>query len=150
MEYPQAQRSTVTDESSGCKPGPVQIPNPYKWLEESTKAKTQAFIQAQNTQFHSYFQDPELDTSRQVLQKTLLQLQSLPSLAGLPWPVENVTTTERPATEQSFPLHIESINRSSPNNKDGDGLIEVSEKSHNEADDGGALVSSGFSRSGKS
>jgi prolyl oligopeptidase len=64
--------------------------------------------------------------------------------------VENVTTTEPPATEQSFPLHIESINRSSPNIKDGDGLLEVSEKSHNEADDGGALVSSGFSRSGKS
>jgi prolyl oligopeptidase len=35
------------------------------------------------------------------------------------------------------------------NINDGDGLLEVSEKFHDETDDGGALVSSGLSKSGK-
>jgi hypothetical protein len=48
------------------------------------RCKNTSLRPSPNTQFHSYLQDPQLDTCLQVLQKTLLQLYSLPGLAGLP------------------------------------------------------------------
>jgi prolyl oligopeptidase len=90
-----------------------------------------------------------IDTSRQVLQKTLLQLHSLPSLAVLPQSCEEYYYSRVAGNGAVFPVTYRVKNPKLANIKNEEGLLEVSEKSHDEADDGGALVSSGFSRSGK-
>jgi hypothetical protein len=48
-----------------------------------------------------------------------------------------------------FPITYRVLKFKPTNIKDGDGLLEVSENFHDEANDGSALVSSGFRKSGK-
>jgi prolyl oligopeptidase len=149
MDYPEAPRSTVEDQFISLKSGPVKIPNPYNWLEDSASTQTQAFVEAQNTQFQSFIQDPELEFSRQVLQKTLRQLHGLPSLAGVPQSCGDYYYYHVAGQGAVFPVTYRVQKSKLANIKSGGGLLELSEKFHDEAADGGALVSSGFSKSGK-
>ncbi|KAE9364943.1 alpha/beta-hydrolase [Stipitochalara longipes BDJ] len=149
MEYPSAPRSLAIDDFVSLKSGAVQIPNPYNWLEDFTSTQSQAFVQAQNSQFRSFIQDPDLDLSQDVLQRSLLQLHNLPSLAGVPQPCGGYYYFRVAGQGAVFPVTYRVQKPLLANVADGTGLLQLSEKFHDEAEDGGALVSSGFSKSGK-
>jgi prolyl oligopeptidase len=149
MAYPPAPRSSVTDDFISLKSGLVKVPNPYNWLENSTSPQTKAFVEAQNTEFQSFIEDLDLETPRQVLQKTLLQLHNLPSLAGIPQSCGDYYYYRIAGQGAVFPVTCRVQKSRLTDIKDGKGLLLVSEKFHDEAEDGGALVSSGFSKSGK-
>jgi prolyl oligopeptidase len=158
MNYPIAPRSSVVDDFISSKHGPVKVPNPYNWLEDSTSPQTQAFVEAQNSQFQTFIQDPELETARHVLQKTLRNLHSLPSLASVPQSSGDYYYYRIAGQGAIFPITYRvkkcmlsemQIGVSFADLVEKFGLLELSEKFHDEAEDGGALVSSGFSKSGR-
>jgi prolyl oligopeptidase len=149
MTYPPALRSLATDDFISLKSSLVKVPNPYNWLEDFTSPQTQAFVEAQNTQFQSFIKDPDLETPQQVLQKTLLQLHSLPSLAGIPHSCGHYYYYRVAGRGAVFPVTYRVQKSRLTDIKDGQGLLQVSEKFHDEVEDGGAVVSSGFSKSGK-
>jgi prolyl oligopeptidase len=149
MEYPSAPRSSATDDFMSVKSGPVKVPNPYNWLEDAASSQTQAFINSQNSQFESFIQDLDLDMPGQVIQKILLQLNTLPSLAGIPHCTGEHYYFRVAGQRTVFPVTYRVPKSRVTDIKNGHGLLEVSAEFHNEANDGGALVSSGFSKSGK-
>lgn len=115
-------------------------------------------MEAQNSQFQTFIQDRELDTTRHILQKTLLELHSLPSLAGVPQSSGEYYYYRVAGQGAVFPVTYRVKKSILAEMKMGVrwlelvekfGLLELSEKFHDEAEDGGTLVSSGFSKSGK-
>jgi prolyl oligopeptidase len=157
MNYPITPRSSVADDFISSKHGPVKIPNPYNWLEDSTNPQSQAFVEAQNSQFQNFIQAPELETARHVLQKTLRDLHSLPSPASVPQSSGDYYYYRIAGQGAVFPITYRvkkcmlsemQIGVSFVDLVEKFGLLELSEKFHDEAEDGGALVSSGFSKSG--
>jgi prolyl oligopeptidase len=80
---PPAPRAEVVDDYFG-----VKVPDPYRWLEDTSSPETQDYARAQNARFRKFVDGPE----REALRKRLSQLIDYP----------RISLPERLGTEMSF------------------------------------------------
>jgi prolyl oligopeptidase len=150
MKYPAASRSSAVDTFISAEKGPVQIPNPYQLLEDSESPDSRSFIAAQNAQFQNFIEDPDLDESRRFLRDTIAELHGLPSLLGVPQDCGEYYYYRVAGHGSTFPATFRIPKATLPGEiKPGETAFHRSEEFHDETDDGGALISSGFGKDGK-
>jgi prolyl oligopeptidase len=69
---PPARKADVVDDYFG-----VKVPDPYRWLEETSSPETQSYAQAQNARFRKFVDGPDRDA----LRKHLSQLIDYPRIS---------------------------------------------------------------------
>ncbi|KAL5318253.1 hypothetical protein ACEPPN_013312 [Leptodophora sp. 'Broadleaf-Isolate-01'] len=149
MSYPSARRSSVVDDFVSGRYGGVKVPNPCHWLEDSATDESRSFIQEQNAQFQEYISDPTLASSRKLLESTLSMLHSLPTLLGAPQAAGNYCYYRVAGQGSMFPITYRAPKTTLIHGTQGTlDVLKQPKIFHDEAEDRGAVVSSGFSKGG--
>jgi prolyl oligopeptidase len=142
MNYPPAPRGPAIDVFQSAKHGTVEVPNPYAWLEDQNSTEYHSFVQAQNETFDDYINHPSLSSSRENLQKTLSDLHALSSPISLPRRVGAWYYYRASGHGRTYPVTYRSktLDFASP---------EIFHDEAAEGDAGAAMISSGFSKTGR-
>lgn len=162
MAYPPADRLPTIDKFQSGQFGPVEIPNPYSWLEDLESTKSKDFISAQNVAFDSYIGTPELAEPKNHLMDTLRRMHGLAAMISAPIASGNYYYYRVAGRGTTFPVTFRSRKKdflatdSADKNPDindincsNDVAVPQPEVFHDEGADGAAVISSGFSADDK-
>jgi prolyl oligopeptidase len=143
FNYPPSPTGSVVDELHG-----VSVPDPYRWLEDSNSAETQAWIAAQNQLTRGFLDGlPERETIRKRLRELwdFERFEAPFERSGRYFYFYNSGLQNQPALYWLKTLDAQPVLLLDPNLLASDGTVALT---HVEPTDDGKLVAYGLSRAG--